>query len=62
MTYTVVSPDLVVDLVVNVADLSFFAGVYVGAYNPCCDYNCDGIVNIQDFAIFAVHYQHTCNP
>jgi hypothetical protein len=59
------SPDINASCTVNLSDLSFFALAYGGVYpfppyDPCCDYNDDGRVNISDFAYFGVHYQHTC--
>jgi hypothetical protein len=31
--------------------------------NSCHDFNCDGLVDLIDFGIFAVHYFHSCtNP
>lgn len=53
------SPDLVVDLI----DLTEFAGTYTSppnAYDPCKDFNCDGVQDIVDFSIFAQHYLHQC--
>jgi len=63
LPYTVRSPDITADLVVNLADFSAFAVGYISPpkpYNKCLDFNCDGVVNLVDFARFAAHYLHQC--
>lgn len=63
-----ISPDLtgnggVIDGVVDLIDLSYFAGGYTSPPKPfdeCLDFNCDGVVDIIDFSIFAQHYLHGC--
>ena len=61
LPYTVVSPDMNCDLIIDIIDLAMFAAAYPpNPYNACADFNCDGIIDIVDFAIFGVHYLHAC--
>ena len=63
-----VSPDItgnggVVDRTVDLIDLAAFAAGYTAppkSYDACLDYNCDGLVDLIDFSIFALHYLHQC--
>jgi len=59
------SPDINGDLIVNLQDLSLFAGNYPPqAYGPCSDMNVDGAVGLQDLSLFAFHFGppgHACN-
>jgi hypothetical protein len=52
------------DCIVNLSDLVPFGASYNkpvgGGFNPCCDYNDDGLCNLSDFAFFGTHYQHRC--
>jgi hypothetical protein len=64
---TTISPDVApsgfADGVVDLIDLSYFAGGYTSPpqpLDPCIDFNCDGYVDIIDFSIFAQHYLHQC--
>jgi hypothetical protein len=51
------SPDQNADCIVNLVDLSIYAGGYPpNPYLACSDLNCDGIVNIQDLSLFAFHF------
>jgi hypothetical protein len=53
----------VVDLVVDIIDLAAFAMGYTSpprVYDACLDFNCDGVVDIVDFAKFAQHFLHLC--
>ncbi len=62
------SPDItgnggVVDRVVDIIDLAAFSAGYTASpkpYDGCIDYNCDDLVDIIDFSIFAQHYLHNC--
>ncbi len=68
LPYETKSPDVtgdggVVDQVVDIVDLAAFAAGFVSPpkpYDACLDFNCDGIVDIVDFSIFALHYLHMC--
>jgi hypothetical protein len=61
LAYTVTSPDINADLIVDIIDFSIFAGVYPpNPYSVCADFDCNGIVDIIDFSIFAQHYLHVC--
>ena len=63
-----VSPDItgnggIIDGVVDLIDLAAFSAGYTAPPNPydgCLDYNCDDLVDIIDFSIFAQHYLHDC--
>jgi len=49
------------DLVVNLADLSMFAGAYPPlTFHTQADFNCDGVVNLVDFGTFAADYLELC--
>ncbi len=56
------SCDLNGDLKMDLIDLSSFAGKYPPqAYNKCADFDCNGVVNLQDLSNFALHYAgHKC--
>jgi hypothetical protein len=58
------TPDLDGNLEVNLVDLSIFATCYPPQpYDPCCDFDCSGLVNLQDLARFAFHFGppgHSC--
>ncbi|UCH84480.1 MAG: hypothetical protein JSW50_01960 [Candidatus Latescibacterota bacterium] len=60
------SPDLNLDLVVNLSDLALFAVPFSsGVYDACADFNCDQKVGLQDLSTFAFHYGppgHSCFP
>ncbi len=50
---------------VNLSDLVPFGSSYnknlgQAGYNACCDYNDDDRCNLNDFAFFGQHYQHSC--
>jgi hypothetical protein len=60
-----VSPDMAPtgapDGVVDIVDLSVFAGGYTSPpkpYDPCLDFGCGSAVDLIDFSIFAQHYLH----
>jgi hypothetical protein len=59
------SVDLNGDLVVNLVDLSSFAGYYPPqAYNSSADFDCNGVVGLSDLSRFAQHYGqpgHECS-
>jgi hypothetical protein len=68
LPFVTATPDVdgnggIIDGVVDVIDLSYFAIRYTSPpkpYEACVDYNCDGLVDIIDFALFAQHYTHNC--
>lgn len=62
LPYTVISPDINCDLLVDIIDLAIFSPVYLGTspYTYCMDFDCSGGIDIVDFAIFGVHYLHAC--
>ena len=68
LPYYTKSPDItgdggVVDQVVDLIDLAAFAAGFVSPpkpYEACLDLNCDGLVDLIDFSIFAQHYLHQC--
>ncbi len=53
------TPDFNGDKAVTIADLGIFATCLFGPYDPCCDFDCNGVTDIADFAIFASHYYHS---
>jgi len=58
----VVSPDINVDLAVDVIDLGLFSQSYTSppqVYQPCLDYNFDGAIDLVDFSLFSQHYLHS---
>jgi hypothetical protein len=60
---TVVSPDITGDNQVTTADFALFAIAYPSppkAYLPEYDFNCDGLIALVDFALFAQHYLIIC--
>ena len=57
------SPDIDGSLDVGITDFSRFGQAYpstVKPYDSCCDYDCDGDIDLVDFSIFAQHWQHHC--
>jgi hypothetical protein len=58
-TIYVCGPDNNGDCEISLYDFAFFALNYLGS-EPCCDYDCDGLVGLADFGLFALHYQHAC--
>jgi hypothetical protein len=55
------SPDLDGSLTVRIRDLAMFASHFSpGTYDDCSDFNINGVIDVQDFAIFAPHYAHSC--
>jgi hypothetical protein len=54
------SADINGDLIVNLADVSIFAGDYFGAYDYRSDFNFDGVLNLTDVAIFAPTIGASC--
>ena len=58
-TIYVASVDTNGDCQVNLTDFIYFAASYQ-TVDPCCDYNCNGIVDLPDFITFAGHYTHAC--
>jgi hypothetical protein len=55
----VASYDIYADQRVDISDFIDFATAYLTS-DPCCDYDCDGIVGLSDFISFAGHYLHDC--
>lgn len=59
------SPDLQLDMKVDVSDLPVFGGSYgkcqgQQGFSPCCDFNYDGCCNLMDYAFLGTHYGHAC--
>ena len=55
----IASPDNDGDCQVGLVDFGNFAGSYLTP-DPCCDYDCSGLVDLVDFGTFAGHYLHAC--
>jgi len=53
------SPDMNADSVVSVEDASILTGDW-GSSACRSDYNCDGVVDELDWAMFEAHYGHAC--
>ena len=63
LSITVHSPDIDGSLDVGITDFSRFGLAYpstVKPYDSCCDYDCDGDVDLVDFSIFGQHWLHVC--
>ena len=54
------SPDTNGDLVVDLIDLSAFAAAYFVPATYCFDFYWDGLMTLQDLALFSQHYAHEC--
>jgi hypothetical protein len=59
------SPDISGDLLVDLVDFGLFGIAFATAlgdpgYEICFDFDCDGDIDLVDFAIFAQHWQHLC--
>lgn len=54
------SPDFNGDLVVDLIDLSGFAAAYFVPATYCFDYYWDGLMTLQDLALFSQHYGDEC--
>jgi len=39
-------------------DLAVLVAAINGPYNPCADFNCDGVVDQADLNLFIPHYGH----
>ena len=53
------TPDFNCDGYVNLADDSYIASV-MGTNDVCADLDCDGAVTAVDYALFIMHYNHSC--
>jgi hypothetical protein len=63
LAISVRSPDLDADLLIDLRDFALFSPNFPSPSNPydsCCDYDCNGIINLVDFSMFAQHWQHGC--
>lgn len=62
------TPDLDFNGVVDIQDFAIFGTTYCGVYDPCSDYNCDGLVDLIDLLLFNRHFLHAgpnpvaCDP
>ena len=55
---TVNSPDITGDCSVNLADVVRFSAAWSGGYQPCADFNMDGIINLVDVTVLSAHFGH----
>jgi hypothetical protein len=55
-----ISPDVTRDCQVDAAD-SMWLAAQMGGTECRVDYNCDSLVNLMDYVIFAPHYTHSCD-
>ena len=53
LNYLFNSPDMNLDLVVNLTDIVLFAQVYFGGYDHSADYYYDGVINLSDIVLLA---------
>jgi len=61
LPYTMRSPDIDGDLVVNIVDISIFASAWPpGPYATCSDFDGDGVIGLVDLSIVAQHFGHDC--
>jgi len=53
--------DLLEDGVVNLADVGVYSKAALSAenYDPCCDFNSDGVINLVDTQVLAGHLGHS---
>jgi hypothetical protein len=52
--------DVNLDGTVNIVEWALIVCAFPpNPYDPCWDLNCDGVVDIQDIALFAAHYCHS---
>ena len=47
------SPDISGDLIVNLSDISLFAGYYYGSYSYAADFYWDAVLNLSDISLLA---------
>ncbi len=52
------SPDMSGDCRVNLSDVAMFSGVFFGSYSRCADFNVDGVLNLSDIGVLALHLGH----
>ena len=52
------TPDMTFDGIVGIADFTLFAFAYCvpANYDPCADFNCDGLVDLIDLMLFSRHF------
>ncbi len=55
------SPDLNQDGAVNLSDIVLFQQMFLTT-SYCADFDCDGIVTLTDYVMFALHYGHSGVP
>jgi len=63
LAISVRSPDMDGDLYVGLTNFSRFGRAYPSTlqpYDSCCDFDCDGDVDLGDFSIFGQHWLHRC--
>ncbi len=58
----IVSPDLTGDRVVDLEDVAAFAVDFTGGgYSLRVDLSCNGVVDLADIGVLALHYGHACH-
>lgn len=60
LDYKFNSPDMNLDLIVNLTDIVLFAQDYFGGYNYRADYYYDGVINLSDIVLLAQGNGATC--